>query len=119
MSDDDNILPFPRRASPPPLVSFHRTELGLILSVYGRFVAAGEWRDYAIDSGADAAFFSIHRSTRERPVYIVEKRPRNAHKQGQYAVMGVGGQVLKRGRDLRMVLRIFDRKLLRLADPAE
>jgi hypothetical protein len=95
-------------------VSFDRRELSAILTVYGRMVAVGEWRDYAVDALKDAAVFSIFRRTAENPVYRVEKRPRLAARQGAYAVIGMDGQVLKRGHDLRAVLRVFDRKLLRL-----
>jgi hypothetical protein len=74
---------------------------------------AGEWRDYAIDFRADVAVFSVFRSTREMPLYSIEKRPRLKDRQGQYSVVAAGGQVLKRGHDLAGVLRVLDRKLLR------
>jgi hypothetical protein len=94
-------------------VRFDRRELNRILSVYGRMVAAGEWRDYAIDFGEDAAIFSIYRRTSEMPLYRVEKRPKLKSRQGQYAVIAVTGQILKRGHDLDTVLRVFDRKLIK------
>lgn len=94
-------------------VSFHRTELQPILSLYGQMVAAGEWRDYGISSLRDVAVFSVFRRTAENPLYRIEKRPRLRLKQGQYAVIGMGGQVLKRGNDLRQVLRVLERKLIR------
>ncbi len=97
----------------PQRVAFDRRELSLILGVYGRFVAAGLWRDYAIDSLKDTAIFSIFRRTAEHPIYRVEKCPRNALKQGAYSVVAMDGQILKRGRDLAQVLRVFDRKLIR------
>lgn len=103
---------FAKRPRPDP-VAFHRTELSLILSVYGRMVAAGEWRDYGISSLADVAVFSIFRRTAEHPIYRIEKRPKLARRQGQYAVIGMDGQVLKRGQDLKSVLRVFDKKLIR------
>ncbi|WP_068310552.1 DUF2794 domain-containing protein [Polycladidibacter hongkongensis] len=103
--------------SPVALISFHRRELDLILRVYGRFVASGDWRDYAIDHGRHVAVFSIYRHSRELPLYRVEKDPRLARKQGAYRVVAADGQVLKRGQDLETVLKVFERKKhLRLVD---
>ena len=101
-------------SSLPERVSFDRRELSAILTVYGRFVAAGEWRDYAIDSLREAAVFSIFRRSAEHPLYRVEKRPRLAQRQGAYAVIGMDGRILRRGRELAQVLRVFDAKLIRL-----
>lgn len=104
---------------PPPLlpdpdrVAFDRAELGIILSIYGRMVAAGEWRDYAMSFLRDVAVFSIFRRAAETPIYRIEKRPRLRNAQGAYAVIGMDGQILKRGHDLRMVLRVFDKRLIR------
>ncbi|MGF1462744.1 MAG: DUF2794 domain-containing protein [Maricaulaceae bacterium] len=98
----------------PQAVHFHRTELDRILAVYGRMVAAGEWRDYALDALKDRAVFSIFRRSSEWPIYRVEKRPSLARKQGAYAVLAASGQVLKRGRELEPVLRVFDRQLIKL-----
>jgi hypothetical protein len=103
-------------AAAPERVSFDRHELSAILTVYGRMVAAGEWRDYAIDASREAAVFSIFRRTAEHPIYRVEKRPKLALRQGAYAVIGLDGRILKRGKDLRAVLRVFDAKLLRVVD---
>ena len=100
----------------PDQVAFHRTELGVILSLYGRMVAAGEWRDYGISSLREVAVFSVFRRTAEHPLYRIEKRPRLRGKQGQYAVIGMDGQILKRGADLRQVLRVLERKLIRAVD---
>jgi hypothetical protein len=94
------------------LTRFDRQELNRILTVYGRMVAAGEWRDYAIDFLDDVAVFSIFRRSSEMPLFRVEKRPRLKSKQGQYAVVA-GGQVLRRGHELAQVLKIFDKKLLK------
>lgn len=99
-----------RRASE---VRFERSELDRILRVYGRMVAAGEWRDYAIDFLSDRAVFSAFRRSSERPLYTIEKHPALKARQGQYAVLAASGHVLKRGRDLAQVLRLFDRKLIR------
>jgi hypothetical protein len=92
-------------------VTFDRSELNRILSVYGRMVAAGEWRDYALDFLEDAAVFSIFRHAAEMPLFRVEKRPRA--KQGPYSVIAAGGMILKRGHELAQVLKIFDKKLLK------
>lgn len=90
------------------VVSFDRRELGLILNVYGKKVAAGEWRDYAIDMLRERAMFSIYQRASERPLYIVEKNPRLARKQGQFMVHGPDGRILKRGHELANVLKILD-----------
>ena len=95
---------------------FDRKDLSLILSVYGRMVAAGEWRDYGISSLREVAVFSVFRRTAEHPLYRIEKRPKLRMKQGQYAVLGSNGQVLKRGNDLRQVLRVLERKLIRAVE---
>ncbi len=97
-------------------VSFHRTELGPILSLYGRMVAAGEWRDYGISALKDLAVFSVFRRTAENPLYRIEKRPKLRLKQGQYAVVSMDGQILRRGNDLTTVLRVLERKLIRPID---
>ena len=100
----------------PNQVAFHRTELNVILSLYGRMVAAGEWRDYGISSLRDVAIFSVFRRTAEHPLYRIEKRPALRNKQGQYSVISMDGQILKRGHDLRTVLRVLERKLIRAVD---
>ena len=101
------------RADNAPEVRFERRDLDQILRVYGRMVAAGEWRDYAIDFLSDRAIFSVFRRSSERPVYTIEKHPALKARQGQYAILASGGHVLRRGRDLRQVLRLFDRKLIK------
>ena len=98
------------------LVHFHRTELGPIMSLYGRMVAAGEWRDYGISALKDVAIFCIFRRTAEHPLYRIEKRPKLADRQGQYSVIGMDGRILKRGSDLKTVLRVLERKLIRAVD---
>ncbi len=97
-------------------VAFDRAELGVILSVYGRMVAAGEWRDYAMSFLRDAAVFSVFRHAAEHPLYRIEKRPRLRAAQGQYAVIGMDGRILKRGHDLAVVLRVLEKKLIRPVD---
>ena len=106
--------PFPLSAAEPAQVSFDRRELNAILGLYGRMVAAGEWRDYGISALREVAVFSVFRRTAEQPLYRIEKRPRLRARQGMYAVIGPGGQVLKRGHDLPQVLRVLERKLIRL-----
>jgi hypothetical protein len=98
------------------VIAFDRRELSDILNIYGRMVAAGEWRDYAIDWMRDAAVFSIFRRASEMPLFRIEKRPKLRAKQGAYAVLGAGGQVLKRGHELKQVLRVFDAKLIKAVE---
>lgn len=104
-------VPFPLNA--PATVNFNRQELGIILGLYGRMVAAGEWRDYGISGLRELAVFAVFRRTAEHPLYRIEKRPKLALRQGQYAVVGMDGQILKRGNDLKTVLRVLERKLIR------
>ncbi len=100
----------------PEQVAFHRTELAVILSLYGRMVAAGEWRDYGISCLREVAVFSVFRRTAEMPLYRIEKRPKLRGRQGMYAVVGTGGQILRRGHDLKSVVRVLERKLIRAVD---
>lgn len=95
-------------------VGFDRIELTQILNLYGRMVAAGNWRDYAIDLGRDAAVFSAFRRATERPEYRIEKRPDLRTKQGMWILIGEGGAILKRGHDLGPVLAPVERKLMKL-----
>ena len=105
-------IPFPQNSRTPEQVSFDRKELGVILRVYGRMVAAGEWRDYAIAAMRDLAVFAIFRRTAETPLYRIEKRPKMRSRQGLYAVVGMDGQVLRRGHDLDQVLKVLERRLI-------
>jgi hypothetical protein len=105
--------PAPKRE---PDVFFNRTELETILSVYGRMVVDGEWRDYAIGSSKDMAVFAVYRRTSEQPLYRIEKRPKLARRQGAYSVVAQTGLVLKRGHDLKQVLKVFEKRALRLID---
>ena len=97
-------------SSPPSQIMFNRRELNEILRVYGFKVAAGEWRDYAIDHLKDRAVFSVFRKSSEVAMFRIEKNPKLTRKQGAYSVVTVAGVVLKRGSDLRQVLRVFDKK---------
>jgi hypothetical protein len=103
------VVPFPAAAQ--RQVSFNREELRRILDLYGRKVATGEWRDYAIDFGRDRAVFSIYRRTSEVPLYRVVKDPKLARRQGAFAVIAASGLVLKRGPDLARVLRVLEKPL--------
>lgn len=100
----------------PEKVAFDRGELSAILSIYGRMVAAGEWRDYGMSLLSDVAIFSVFRRTAEHPIYRIEKRPKLAGKQGMYSVIGMDGRIFKRGHDLRNVLLVLERKLIRAVD---
>jgi len=102
------IFAFPPAAQ--TQVSFDGRELRHILKVYGRMVAEGEWRDYAIDFLRDSAVFSVFRRASEVPLFRIEKTPRNARRQGAYAVVAPGGYVVKRGHDLEVVLRVFEKR---------
>ncbi|MCB2060275.1 MAG: DUF2794 domain-containing protein [Novosphingobium sp.] len=97
-------------------VGFDRLELQRILDLYGRMVAAGQWRDYAMDFGRDAASFSAFRRAAERPQARIEKRPALRQKQGMWTLFGEAGQVLKRGHELTGVLFPLERRLLKLVE---
>jgi hypothetical protein len=100
-----NLVRFP--AQLPKTVTFDRQELSQILNLYGRYVAEGEWRDYAMDFGRDRATFAIFRRAAEQPLYRIVKDPSLARKQGAYAVIAQGGLILKRGHDLAQVLKVL------------
>jgi hypothetical protein len=97
-------------------VGFDRTELQRILDIYGRMVAAGQWRDYAMDFAADAASFCAFRRAAERPQARIEKRPSLRGKQGMWTLFGEAGQVLKRGHELAGVLFPLERRLLKVVE---
>jgi hypothetical protein len=108
----DPSYALPRQAR----VFFERPELTRLLSLYGRMVSAGEWRDYAIDGLSESAVFSVFERASENPLYRIEKRPNLARRQGAWAILGQGGMVLKRGHELEQVLRFFDRGRFRVVD---
>lgn len=110
-ADTSNLIAFPGAKTSDTQVVFDRKELSEILKLYGRMVAAGEWRDYAIDMLKDRAVFSIFRRSSEMPIYRVEKNPKLARKQGAYQVVNAGGMIMKRGHDLGTVLNVFDKQL--------
>lgn len=108
------VTPFPVPTRHPVVVAFDRIELNHILDLYGRMVAAGKWRDYALDFGRDVAVFSAFRRAAERPEYRVEKRPALRLRQGMWALVAEGGAVLRRGHDLSAILAPVERKLMKL-----
>lgn len=99
----------PPLAANPSEIWFDRHEIDAILRIYGQKVAAGEWRDYAIDHRRDEAVFSIFRHSSEMPLYRIVKKPQLARRQGAYSILAAGGLVLKRGHDLHQVLFAFDK----------
>lgn len=101
-----NAIPYP--VAVPEQVSFDRRELSVILALYGRMVASGEWRDYGISTLREAAVFSVFRRAAENPLYRIEKRPRLRARQGMYAVVAMDGRILRRGADLAAVLRVLE-----------
>ena len=106
-----SVHPFPGSTS--PQTGFERAELSRIIDLYGRMVAAGLWKDYAVEFGRDHAAFWVFRRTAERPEYKIEKRPDLRHKQGMWALIGESGIVLKRGHELGPVLAPIERRLLK------
>jgi Protein of unknown function (DUF2794) len=109
------VVAFPQ-LRPAEQVGFERAELMRILDLYGRMVAAGEWRDYAMDFDRNAASFAAFRRTAERPQARLEKRPALRSKQGMWTLFGEHGQVLKRGHDLANVLAPMERRLLKAVE---
>ncbi|HVF93992.1 MAG TPA: DUF2794 domain-containing protein [Sphingomonas sp.] len=108
------VSPFPVAGGKASQTGFDRAELTRILDLYGRMVAAGHWRDYAIDLGRDAAVFAAFRRAAERPEFKIEKRPDLRNKQGMWALIGEQGVVLKRGHELGPVLAPVERRLMKL-----
>jgi len=108
-----SVSPFPGK---PSQIGFDRLELSRILDLYGRMVAAGLWRDYAIDFGRDTACFAAFRRTAEHPEYRIEKRPALRNRQGMWALIGEGGAILKRGQELGPVLAPLERRLMKLVE---
>jgi len=95
-------------------VFFARPELDRLLRFYGRMVAAGEWRDYALDALPDRALFSVYRRASEAPLFQIEKRPEDARRQGAYSVRAIDGRVLRRGHDLARVLAVLEPKRMQV-----
>lgn len=97
-----------------PDIFFTRAEFEAILSLYGRKVVEGEWRDYAIGSTREVATFAIHRRASEQPLFRIEKRPKLARRQGAFSVIAASGHIMKRGHDLEQVLKVFEKRTLRV-----
>ena len=110
------VTPFPLAAARPAQVPFEREELQRILDLYGRMVAAGEWRDYALQFGKDAAVFCAYRRAADYPSARLEKRPALSNKQGMWVLYGEAGQILKRGHELPGVLFPIERRLLKVVE---
>jgi len=108
------VTPFPLGAGSPSQIGFDRLELTRILDLYGRMVAAGHWRDYAIELGRNAAVFAAFRRSSERPEYRIEKRPELRHRQGMWSLVTEAGVISKRGHDLAGVLAPLERRLLKV-----
>ena len=108
------VTPFPGQQRLNHQVGFERAELSRIVDLYGRMVAAGLWKDYAIEFGREAASFRAFRRTAERPEYRIEKRPALRGRQGMWALIGEHGAVLKRGHELAAVLAPVERRLLKV-----
>ncbi len=111
------VAPFPHPRDRRLIASFDRRELTRILDLYGRMVAAGHWRDYALRFAPDVAVFAAFRRSAERPEFRIQKRPALRLKQGEFALFGEHGQLLKRGQDLNLVLAPVERRLIRLVVP--
>jgi len=109
------VTPFPHQGKPSQ-VGFERQELNRILDLYGRMVAAGHWKDYAMDLGKEAAIFAAFRRAAERPEFRIEKRPALRARQGMWALIGEHGVVLKRGHELGPVLAPVERRLMKLVE---
>jgi hypothetical protein len=110
------VTPFPLPGRAPLQIGFERLELTRILDLYGRMVAAGHWRDYAIQLGHEAAVFAAFRRAAERPEFRIEKRPELRNRQGMWSLIGEHGMVLKRGHELGPVLAPVERRLLKIVE---
>lgn len=108
------VVAFPGKSA--GQIGFERDELQRIMDLYGRMVAAGEWRDYAMNFDRQAAIFAAFRRTAERPQARIEKRPSLRNKQGMYTLFGEHGQVLKRGHELANVLAPMERRLVKAVE---
>ena len=109
-----DVYPFPGGSS--PQIGFTRFELNRIIDLYGRMVAAGQWKDYAVEFGRDHAAFWAFRRTAERPEYRIEKRPSLRNKQGMWALVNEAGLVLRRGHELGPVLAPIERRLMKVVN---
>lgn len=117
MTDQSTIIPFsgghPNK-SVAINIFFERPEFEALLNIYGKMVASGHWKDYAISGSKDVATFAVHQKASERPIYRITKTPALKNKQGAFAILNSQGQILKRGHELKTVLKYFDKKLIKL-----
>jgi len=117
MSEQSTIIPFQtthHKRAAPQSTFFERKEFEAILNIYGKMVASGHWKDYAISASKDAATFAIFQKASERPIFRITKTPSLRNKQGAFAILSSQGQILKRGQDLSQVLKYFEKKLIKL-----
>ena len=117
MTDHSTIIPFNsafQNKGAPSSIFFERREFEAILNVYGKMVASGHWKDYAISASKDVATFAVFQKASERPIFRITKTPALKHKQGAFAILNSQGLILKRGQELGMVLKYFDKKLIKL-----
>ena len=117
MTDHSTIIPFAQARkgnSAPNSIFFERREFEAILNIYGKMVASGHWKDYAISGAGDVATFAVFQKASERPIFRITKTPALRHKQGAYAILSSQGQILKRGQELSQVLKYFEKKLIKL-----
>ena len=112
MTMQNNIISLQSSQNPKPveMVSFNRYDIDILMQFYSKRVGTGEWRDYAMDMLKDRAIFSVFKRASEVPIYTVHKTPKLANKQGEWSLLNANGLVLKRGRDLRQVLKVLDKK---------
>jgi len=117
MSDQSTIIPFKNaqnHKAMPQAIFFERSEFQAILNIYGKMVASGHWKDYAISASKDIATFAVFQKASERAIFRITKTPTLRHKQGAFAVHSSQGQILKRGQELPQVLKYFEKKLIKL-----
>lgn len=117
MTDQSKIIPFRaahHNKSSPQSTFFERTEFEAILNIYGKMVASGNWKDYAISANKENAIFAVFQKASERPIFRITKTPALRHKQGAFAILSSQGQVLKRGQELKQLLNYFEKKLIKL-----
>ena len=117
MSDQNTIIHFQtanQKNSAAGSIFFERREFESILNIYGKMVASGFWKDYAISSTKDVATFAVFRKASERPIFRITKTPSMRHKQGAFAILGSQGQILKRGQEINPLLKYFEKKLIKL-----
>jgi hypothetical protein len=117
MTDQNTIIPFSttqQHGAVPPTIFFNRKEFEALLNIYGKMVASGHWKDYAVSGAKEVATFAVHQKASERPIYRITKTPALQNKQGAFSILNSQGQILKRGHELPQILKYFDKKLIKL-----